>query len=724
MTLALPPSHAQDDLICEAQPQRQLAGEFSTAAASGDAQIIEFEAGQVEASLGDQPAASLTGGVLIRRGDRLAGADTAVYDPGSQSLVLQGDVRFEDPDTEVTGDSAEFNYESGRVRFDGARFLLGESNSRGAAEMLEISQEGVISLEQVSYTTCPPESDDWLIEADVIELDTTEGLGRAKGVKLRFMGVPILYTPRFSFPLGNARKSGILPPVIGSAGRSGNEIAVPVYWNIAENYDATITPRLLTARGVQVNSEFRYLTVRNDGIANVEYLANDSVIDRNRYLLAYRHRTLFDNGWRNVIDFREVSDNQYFEDLGFTLSTASTTHLDRHLLFDFHADDWSVLGRVQDYQTIDEAIAPEDEPYRRVPQLYLLGSWPDQPLGLSYGFEGELVNFDREVGVTGWRLDLAPQIELPVEKPGWFFTPGVILQHTRYDLQNTDPGQADDQRRTLPIGSVDTGMMLERRMTSATDRILTLEPRVLYVHVPFREQDSLPVFDTIVPDLNLVQLYRKNRFLGVDRIADTDQLSVGVTSRILDVGSGRELMTATVGQALYLSESGVTLPGQPVVSGDASDYIAELRFLLLKYVNFDIGHQWGADGSRTSRSEVRFQFRPANDKILNLAYRYRRDSLEQADVSWSWPLAQKWNFVGRYNFSLRDQEPLEELFGVEYESCCWGVRIVSRRHLSTRDGTRDTSVGLQLVLKGMSSVGTSAETMLEQGIRGYTSTLN
>jgi LPS-assembly protein len=254
-------------------------------------------------------------------------------------------------------------------------------------------------------------------------------------------------------------------------------------------------------------------------------------------------------------------------------------------------------------------------------------------------------------------------------------------------------------------------------------RLQTIEPRLLYVHVPFEDQSDLPVFDTITPDLNLVQLYRKNRYLGVDRIADTDQVSVGITSRILDSSTGRELVAATIGQTRYFTDSTVILPGQDFVSTESSDYIAEVSFLLNENINFDLGHQWGASGDGTAQSEARFQYRPSSNKILNLAYRFRRDSLEQGDLSWSWPVGSNWNVVGRYNFSFRDDEALEQFVGIEYESCCWGLRLVSRRHISTRDGTQDSSIGLQLVLKGMASVGTAADKILERGILGYSADL-
>ncbi len=375
-----------------------------------------------------------------------------------------------------------------------------------------------------------------------------------------------------------------------------------------------------------------------------------------------------------------------------------------------------MLALFQDYQTIDQAIAPVDEPYRRLPQIRVSGFWSDGFLGLDYGLDTELVNFDRDVGATGWRLNVVPGIELPIERPGWFVKPGVKLDHTRYELENRLPGLPADPDRTLPIASVDMGLNFERLMNSA-DRVQTIEPRILYVNVPYTPQDTLPVFDTILPDLNLVQLYRENRYLGVDRITDTDQLSIGVTSRIIETGSGRELMSATIGQALYLSDQAVTLPGQAFAVGDSSDYIAELRFLIYENLNFDVGHQWNDNG--TTKSEARLQYRPAGNKILNFAYRFRQGSLEQGDISWSWPITQSWNFVGRYNFSLRDDEVLEQFYGLEYESCCWGLRLVGRRYISTRDGTQDSSIGLQLVLKGMTSVGTAAGRLLERGILGY-----
>ena len=721
--MVISPARAQDRLACESPSARELAeGSLLELYGVGDPDVIELLAGEFEAVMGERPAASMSGGVVLRRGNRLAGAETATFDSVQRALKLTGGVRYEDPDSLILSDSAEFGYDSGLIRFEGAEFEVGPDNARGEASVLEISQDGRLRLVDVGYTTCPPESNDWIIEASEIELDTRTGVGKARGVRLRFQGVPILYTPYLSFPITNARKSGVLTPEIGSTGRSGNELSIPYYWNIAENYDATLTPRLLTERGLQFGTEFRYLLENSDGILEVEYLPDDTKFGENRHQIRFEHQTLFASGWRNQIDLREVSDNQYFEDLGGSLSASSITHLNRSLAFDFFGENWSLFGRVQEFQTIDSAILPDDEPYRRLPQIYARGYWPDNVMGLTYSLDTELVYFDRDVGVTGWRLNAAPQVALPIEKPGWFVIPAAAVDHTRYDLQNTSVGQDKQPSRTVPIVSLDTGLKFERLMKFEEQRVQTLEPRLLYVHVPHREQSGLPVFDTITPDLNLVQLYRKNRFLGVDRIADMDQLSIGVTSRIIDVNTGRELMSATIGQALYLSEQNVTLPGESPIVSDSSDYIAEIRFLVYENLNFDVGYQWGGEGG-TAQSEARLQYRPQSNKILNFAYRFRRQSLEQGDVSWSWPLSQSWNFVGRYNYSFRDDRVLEQFYGVEFESCCCGLRLVSREYISTRDGTRDSSFGLQLVLKGMTNVGTKADRLLERGILGYSPTL-
>jgi len=683
---------------------------------------LQFETGEFDALLRPPRQASLSGGILLRTGDRLAGADQAFLEEAERRVQLTGNVRYEDSETRIKAESADLAYDTGVIDFQGAEFSVG-TDGRGNAGALTITEDGRVVLKNVDYTTCPPGSEDWLIEASSIRLDTRTGVGTAKGMRLRFKGLQLLYAPYLSFPLSDARKSGLLAPEIGNTARGGTEVRTPYYWNIAPNYDATLTTRLLSLRGLQGQAQFRYLNKNYEGSILAEALPSDDVTGESRHLFDFDHQSLFPNGWRTRVDVRNVSDEQYFEDLGGSLSISSLTHLNRSVTVDYFGENWALLGRIQDYQTLDVAITPQNEPYRRVPQFLAKGAWPDGFAGIDAELNAELVNFDRDVGVTGWRLNIAPEFSRRVGGPGWYVKPGIRFDHTTYALSDL-PLDADDMpSRSLPIASVDAGFTLERSFQGNANVLQTIEPRMQYVHIPFRQQDHLPVFDTVTPDLNLIQLFRQDRLLGIDRIADTDQLSLGVTTRLLDLDNGRELVSATVGQAIYLSESGVTLPGQNSLISRSSDYVAEVRFLLFDKLNFDLGHQWGTGDQGTTQSEARLQYRPASNKIFNLAYRFRRDALEQGDLSFSWPVSDRWNVVGRYNYSFRDDAALEQFFGLEYESCCWGLRLVSRRFLTTRDGTRDSSVGLQLVLKGLSSVGSQADKLLERGILGYSATL-
>ena len=276
LLLATPYVHAAEPDACATALNSLPADTLLPESASSDETTIEFEVGALEAQFGANPTAHMTGGIMLRRGDKHAGAESADYDPTSRSLLLEGNVRYQDRGTQIDSDLAEFAYGTGSVRFEGAEFSLGSSNARGAAEALRISEEGTLQLDGVSYTTCPPGSNDWLIEAKDIDLDTRDGVGVAKGMKLRFQGIPILYAPYLSFPIGDARKSGLLAPEVGTTQRGGNEIRMPYYFNLAPNYDATVTPHLMSDRGLQLQTEFRYLTESMNGNVRAEYLGSDN----------------------------------------------------------------------------------------------------------------------------------------------------------------------------------------------------------------------------------------------------------------------------------------------------------------------------------------------------------------------------------------------------------------------------------------------------------------
>lgn len=682
-------------------------------------QSVNFEADNIYLNVGSQPSTNLNGNVIITADESTTTANSANYNPDEESLNLNGDVRFSNNNLNISSNSALFSYSDGEILFNDATFVIGDDTSRGNAQLIELQEEGILHLSNVSYTTCPVGSNDWIINARNIKLNTEKGQATAEKVALRFKDIPILYIPRISFPLGDARKSGFLAPEIGGGGRSGNEIRLPWYWNIAKNYDATITPRILTGRGFQLGNEIRYLNSSNRGRFKLDYLNNDNIYGKSRHYIQLNNETKFANGIRTIIDYGNTSDGNYFEDLGGNLSMTSITHLNQNLLIDVFKENWSFLARFQNYQTIDKSIQLNDRPYSRLPQIKFSASLPNKPLGISVNLDSEIVFFDREIGTTGWRIDTQPQLDWSIRKDGWYVNPSIALKHTQYELKNLNKGQISDPSRTLPIASFDAGLFFERPLQMFKNHTQTFEPRFLYLNTPYRDQDSLPVFDTIEPDLNLVQLFRKNRFIGIDRIADTEQISLGFGSKIIDDKNGKEVISATLGKAFYIKNQKVTLPGESILPNSSSDFIAELRFLIFDDLNFDISHQWSNKESGVARSQARLQYRPENRKILNLGYRFRENLLEQGNISWSWPISDTWNLLGHYNYSIRDKKSLEQFYGLEYESCCWGVRMVYRQYVSTRDGQEDTSFGIQLVLKGMTSIGTKADKLLERGILGY-----
>ncbi|HVJ29213.1 MAG TPA: LPS assembly protein LptD, partial [Gammaproteobacteria bacterium] len=662
-----------------------------------------------EAALGD---------VEIRYGDGRITAQGLDLQPNG-SADLTGRVEVRGPEVLVFGEDAHYDPDAETVSLAAAGFDLPTRPARGSAQQIELTSDSRISLASMLFTTCPPENVAWEISAREAELDVNAGVGRARGVKLDFKGVPVLYVPYFSFPINAERKSGFLTPNIGSGDRTGFDLSVPYYFNLAPNYDFTLEPRYMSSRGTQVRSDFRYLLRNSRGEFGFEYLPNDEETNTERRYANLVHESLFGplDQLEVLSGFEEVSDDAYFEDLGTSLAVTSQTHLNRFVDLTYFAPNWSLLTRLQNYQTIDPELTEIDYPYERIPQMVFGGRWGG---GLMrFDSDTELVNFDRNVGTTGWRLDSTQEVSLRFARSGMFLTPAIALRQTNYWIDNPAPGEDDLLRRGLPIGSLDMGMTFERNTRGKRAWVQTLEPRALYVRVPFEDQSALPVFDTIVPDFNLVQLFRKYQFVGPDRIADTDQLSFGVTTRLIDAVNGRERLTGTLGQTRYLNPQQVTLPGIAPTVTEASDYVAEVAVGLRDAWALDVGYQWNSETSSTARTETRLEYRPKNDRLFGIGYRYRRDALEQGDFSLVWPVSQRWRLIGRYSYSFLDKERLEDFIGWEYEACCWRLRMVNRNYVSRRTGETDNSISVQLELKGLSQRATSPDELLDRGILGY-----
>lgn len=677
---------------------------------------ISVESGRAEVTLNGD--ATFTGDILLRNGDRLLRAEGATFDRETSTLQVTGEAEFRNEELRVSGSDARFSEAESQISFTDASFDIWNVPARGTAERLVVKREGKVKMREVSYTACPPGHNDWVLKAEKLTVDRDSGVARAQNARMEVYGVPIFWLPVVSYPVTNQRKSGFLIPDVGNSERRGFDIATPWYWNIAPNYDATIIPRLMTERGLQMGGEFRYLRPSLGGILTGEYLADDDKTGKNRSLIAIQHQQALPWGWRGSVEGIDVSDSNYFEDFSSGLASTSQVSLDRRVDFDFYNGPWTALLRVQDYQIIDDTLTSDEKPYKRLPQFVLRGHEPDGLLGFDYRLISELGYFDRDVGATGFRAHLNPEIGRPVDFGFLRFEPGVGLDYTRYSLENTQPDETDDPQRTVPILSLDMRSTFERMINK--DRFLqTLEPRVLYTYIPNRNQDDMPVFDTIEPDLNIVQLYRTNRFIGYDRLSDANQVAIGLTTRIIRAETGVEFLRATVGQLRYLSDSHVTLPGEEPIDETSSDYVAEVGTRFANYWRFNLGYQWNTGQTDTQKAEASLRYRRGDTRIGSLSYRYRKSLLQEVDAVLAWPLAEHWNFVGRFNFSIRGSEPLERFAGLEYETCCWAVRAVWRRYLTRRNGESDTSIGFQFVLKGFGDPGTAAEALLDHGILGY-----
>jgi len=686
---------------------------------------LRLESGEAEITFGRLDAGGATGAevsdeVTIRYGDRELRGQRATIDSQRRRIDIEGLVRYRDPEMSVFGADAIFDERNQSVYFGEAGFNILARPARGTASEISISgAERTLDMSSVFFTTCPEGDRSWQLLASHIELDVDQGFGKARGVKLAFKGVPILYAPYFTFPIDDRRKSGFLAPNFAERDRTGFDVSIPYYLNIRPNLDATIEPRYMTRRGLQLNTEVRYLLPRTEGQVDWSFLPDDDEAGRARRYVNLQHETAFAQRWSVVTGIEQVSDGAYFEDLGSSLSATSQIFLDRFVDVRYAAPSWTLRSRFQHYQTIDETLAPSSRPYRRVPQVLFEGRW-NQGVA-TFDSAAELVNFDRDVGVTGWRFDSEQEVTLRFGRSGVYVAPAVALRQTNYLLDDAEQPN-DSPSRTLPIACLDAGFTLERSAGRGERWLQTLAPRVLYVHVPFEDQSDLPVFDTILPDFNLVQLFRKYQYVGPDRISDTDQLSFGVTTRLIEQSTGIQRLAATVGQTRYLSTQSVSLPGVDPIDENASDYVAELALGLRDAWNLELGYQWNSDTERTARTETRFEYRPADDRLFGFAYRYRRNVIEQGDFSLVWPVADRWRFIGRYSYSFLEREPLEQFLGWEFDACCWRLRVVGRRFVSRRTGESDSSIAVQLELKGFSQRVASPEELLDRGILGYRGT--
>ncbi len=644
------------------------------------------------------------GNVELFRADQYLQTDRIVYDPTTELVTVPGSVNYRDQQVWFRGQQASYSLLEESGWFSGIDYGLAGSVANGSAERAELIGGNTTVLYRLDYTSCPGDRPDWQLSARELELQHEEGMGTARGAKLTFKGVPIFYTPYFSFPIDDRRKSGFLYPNLGHNSDTGLEIGAPWYWNIAPNHDAVLEPHYFTDRGFMLSGDYRFMTRRTGGSFDWDYMPNDKKTDENRYRYLFRHEATPRANWRTRVVVDRVGDDRYYQDFGTSLGQTSRQFLRSSAELKGVGRYWNLLLMADDFQVIDEAVTPENEPYRRLPRLLY---WSDRPLtanGLALALDSELVYFDRAAGSTGARVDLYPRLYWDLREHWGFFKPSLGYRYTAYDLDLRGATGNDSPSTGTMIASLDAGLVFDRR--EASGDLQTLEPRIFYLYVPQADQDDQPLFDTGEFTFGYSQLFNTNRFAGGDRQGDANQLTTAVSTRRFDGPSGQVLWSLSLGQIFHFAPREVQLEGATVMDEDLSPFLAEFRWRPFARFSATAGAQWSWDDNELDLGMFGVQYRGEAGRRAAFEYRYRRGRVDQFDFRIYWPITSAWRALSRVNYSFADRDLLEFQGGVEYESCCWAVRTVLRRYLRNRDGDYRNAIYVEFNLKGLASIGT------------------
>jgi LPS-assembly protein len=739
------------------------------AAATRDQQPTDIEGDQLT---GTSVVPNYQGNVALKRGDQFLGTDNLSFDTESGNYIAEGNVRYQDSSIRMKARRAEGNQESDTHKISDIQYQLVSRRGNGGAESIDL-QGAVGQMHRSTYTTCDPSQPVWKLSAPQIEVDNDAGFGTARNAVLRIGKVPVLWAPYFKFPIDDRRQTGLLYPQVGLSGRNGFDYTQPIYLNLAPNFDDTLMPRYMSKRGFMLDNEFRYLYDGGRGELLTAYLPNDKLRDKDRGRVEFSGYHNINANWQARASLAWVSDERYLEDFSNRLLGVTTSNLQSQIGIYGTGENWTG-GLMADYwQLTDYTLTEASLPYARQPRLFV--NW-DKPLlpWLETGVYAEAVNFthldvhekfgaDQEyerTGVSrsmdgGSRLDVKPYVSMPFSGAAWYVTPTLAYRYTGYDLER---GLADSIRRSqltpeqlavatpdqlrgntspsrsLPIGTIDAGLFFDRETKIGDTRFLhTLEPRLFYLRTPYRDQSDLPVFDTRDFTFSWGQLFRDSRYSGADRQNDANQLTMAVSTRFIDQDTGKERFSGSIGQILYFDDSRVTLNSSetPVEQGKSA-WIADTNYMINDRWTLGATYQWDPKYKREDLASVRARYLMSNDGIVNLTYRSRlnpqasttatrrdRTLLEQADLSFLYPLNERWSLVGRYYYSIQDRAPLEIIGGVQWDSCCLAVRAIARRYVRNREGELNNSFQIEFVLKGLSSIGQNTDRTLRRAILGY-----
>jgi LPS-assembly protein len=697
------------------------AAQSSKPRAEADRTIIEAEAIEGVSDL----EVSARGNAEIRREDMSIFGESLRYNREFGRAEGEGGVRLQRGPDRFFGPRLYYNTLDDTGEFESPAYLIErDRTARGNAERIEFLGPERYRLINANYTTCRPGQEDWRVEASELELDFEAEEGTAVHPRLRFFDTTVLAAPYAGFPIGERRKSGLLTPYYAQTSQRGFEFGIPYYWNIAPEYDATLTPVVMGKRGYQLKTEARYLGRPYAGNLKVEYLPEDRLTDTSREGVSWQHLHNFPRNVVAQVDYNRVSDDFYFVDLASTVKQVSVGNLPQEAHVTHSGSlgraPYSLQVRLQGFQTLQDPLAPIVPPYERMPQISFSGAYNDLAGALDAALPVEYVRFEHSTLVEGTRRSMTPTLAAPAVAPGWFFTPKLGLRYASYDLSLDEPAKTPEV--AIPWGSLDTGLVFERESGLFRAATQTLEPRLFYVYIPYENQDPIPIFDTALADFNYAQLFTENRFVGGDRFGDANQLTAALTTRFLNA-SGQENFRATIGQRYYFENERVGLtPTSPLRTSTESDILGSIGGRLGANWTFDMTAQYNRVLQRGEKFNTAVSYRPETAKVLNASYRFQRDVLEQVDFSAQWPLRPGWYGVGRYNYSIRDDKLLEGLAGIEYNAGCWVFRAVGAR-IQAAGNVSSTAFIFQIEFNGIGALGTDEVVgILKRNVPGYSVT--
>jgi len=673
---------------------------------------------------------TFSGDVELRRGDQSIQAEVMIFDENTEQLEARGAVVLEKPDFRLTSEQMDFNLANDTAIIDAPEFELRDSHARGSADKIEILDESRSHFSHLLYTACDPGDRDWHFTSSSLEINDESGLGSAWNTTLYFQNIPFFYLPYFRFPIDDRRMSGVLTPTFSFSNSDNSHLAVPVYWNIAPNFDTTFVPAQYAERGLLYNSEHRYLFRHQRGQLDYSRIEDD-ITSETRWFKKWKHKASYaDNSLTGNLLLQEVSDKDFIGDFSRLVpGNDEVDHLDRHLQIGYSSTNWTTGLLWQNYQTVDESIAIANRPYQRLPQLTLNSQFPRLDNGLQFSLENELVYFKRvatingirEESINGNRAHIVPSVSWLSSDSWYFFEPQLQYPYTEYELEDNTLGDNAIQR-SLPVASIDSGLIFERSMGPSNNWLQTLEPRLYFVHIPFEEQSDIPDFDTSLNPDSYANFFIADRFRGADRIGDTDQVTFGLGSHIYNT-EGRQLLYARMAQVFYAEDREVVLSGLPD-EREKSNIVAQLDINPSPFLRISTGIVYDEELEETTERTYSINW-AKGDFAANTEFYIDEATQQQTSYSFAYAINDSWAIVAKQEDTELFNKPVENsfgvnnLFGISYESCCWGLKILASEVSDEEFIEVEEAIFFELTLKGLTQAGQNVDSYLKTEIPGY-----